>query len=256
MSDSKQADGLARMRARFADEHVSKLPKGTKTQNQCDAKDKVNCKVCGGWHHPRVVHLDYVGHAAITHRLLDADPMWSWEPLAFDSEGLPRFDRSGGLWIKLTICGVTRLGYGHAAAKEHMDPGAREKEVIGDALRNAAMRFGAALELWHKGELILEEEAVKAEKEALVASVSQRTTDDLAASFAQAISDGTCGASPEDEAMALLAAFDAAQTIEAVDAANAAVEKAWPRVKGVRGITESVVAMRKNARKRIKDSAV
>lgn len=27
------------------------------------------------------------------------------------------------------------------------------KERIGDALRNAAMRFGAALELWHKGEL-------------------------------------------------------------------------------------------------------
>ena len=27
------------------------------------------------------------------------------------------------------------------------------KEIIGDALRNAAMRFGAALDLWHKGEL-------------------------------------------------------------------------------------------------------
>ena len=27
------------------------------------------------------------------------------------------------------------------------------KERIGDALRNAAMRFGSALELWHKGEL-------------------------------------------------------------------------------------------------------
>jgi len=25
------------------------------------------------------------------------------------------------------------------------------KELIGDALRNAAMRFGAALDLWHKG---------------------------------------------------------------------------------------------------------
>jgi len=30
--------------------------------------------------------------------------------------------------------------------------------VIGDALRNAAMRFGAALDLWHKGTLHLEEE--------------------------------------------------------------------------------------------------
>src|SRR5690606_24225265 len=39
------------------------------------------------------------------------------------------------------------------AAKPNQDPGAREKEVIGDALRNAAMRFGAALDLWHKGDL-------------------------------------------------------------------------------------------------------
>jgi hypothetical protein len=68
-------------------------------------------------------------------------------------DGLPAFDGSGGLWIKLTVCGVARLGYGHAAAKQGVDPGAREKEVIGDALRNAAMRFGAALDLWHKGDL-------------------------------------------------------------------------------------------------------
>ena len=31
------------------------------------------------------------------------------------------------------------------------------KERIGDALRNAAMRFGAALDLWHKGELHVED---------------------------------------------------------------------------------------------------
>jgi hypothetical protein len=66
---------------------------------------------------------------------------------------LPRFDATGGMWIKLTIAGMTRLGYGHGAQKPGQDPGAREKEVIGDALRNAAMRFGVALELWHKGEL-------------------------------------------------------------------------------------------------------
>ena len=67
---------------------------------------------------------------------------------------------TGGLWIKLTVCGVTRLGYGNAAGKSYMDIGAREKEVIGDALRNAAMRFGAALDLWHKGDLHVEEEKV------------------------------------------------------------------------------------------------
>jgi hypothetical protein len=31
------------------------------------------------------------------------------------------------------------------------------KERIGDALRNAGMRFGAALELWHKGDLHIDE---------------------------------------------------------------------------------------------------
>lgn len=143
--------GLATMRAEFPPNQISKLPKGTKAQNECPPGEKINCKVCGGWHHPKIVHLDYVGHAALTHRLLDADPEWDWAPLALTPEGLPLFDSSGGLWIRLTVCGVSRIGYGHAAAKAHMDPGAREKEVIGDALRNAAMRFGAALDLWHKG---------------------------------------------------------------------------------------------------------
>ena len=59
-------------------------------------------------------------------------------------------DNFGGMWIKLTVCGVTRLGYGDAQGKEG---GNAIKEAIGDALRNAAMRFGAALELWHKGDL-------------------------------------------------------------------------------------------------------
>jgi hypothetical protein len=59
-------------------------------------------------------------------------------------------DGQGGMWIRLTVCGVTRLGYGHAGDKTGGDA---IKEVIGDALRNAAMRFGAALDLWHKGDL-------------------------------------------------------------------------------------------------------
>lgn len=145
--------GLSLMRHSFPEHQISKLPKGTKAQNQCPANEKENCKICGGWHHPRVRHLDYVGHAALTDRLLDADLGWTWEPLALDEHGLPRFDTNGGLWIKLTVCGMTRLGYGNAESKEQMDVGSREKEVIGDALRNAAMRFGAALDLWHKGDL-------------------------------------------------------------------------------------------------------
>lgn len=147
--------GLDLLRAPFPAHQISKLPKPTKAQTEAvkaDYKKGHRCKVCGSWHHPDVVHLDYVGHAALTDRLLDCDPAWSWEPVAF-RDGLPAFDASGGLWIKLTVMGVSRLGYGHAAAKPGVDPGAREKEVIGDALRNAAMRFGAALDLWHKGDL-------------------------------------------------------------------------------------------------------
>lgn len=90
------------------------------------------------------VMLDYVGHAATTDRLLAVDPAWSWEPLALDERGLPALDKSGNLWIRLTVCGVTRIGVGD---------GKSAKEVIGDALRNAAMRFGVALDLWSKEEL-------------------------------------------------------------------------------------------------------
>lgn len=89
--------------------------------------------------------LDYVGHAAVTDRLLTVDPEWSWEPLALGPDGLPALDRSGNLWIKLTICGVTRLGVGD---------GKSSKECIGDAIRNAAMRFGVALDLWAKENLV------------------------------------------------------------------------------------------------------
>jgi 5'-3' exonuclease len=154
--------GLALLRAPFEKHQISKLPKGTKDQNNCAPSEKRSCNVCGGWHHPKIIHLDYVGHAALTDRLLEADPMWSWEPMATAPNGLPLFDQSGGLWIRLTVCGVTRLGYGNAKVKNEQskneDPGAREKEIIGDALRNAAMRFGAALDLWHKGEDLHDED--------------------------------------------------------------------------------------------------
>jgi hypothetical protein len=60
-------------------------------------------------------------------------------------DGLPALDRTNNLWIKLTINGVTRIGVGD---------GKSAKECIGDAIRNAAMRFGVALDLWAKENLI------------------------------------------------------------------------------------------------------
>jgi hypothetical protein len=151
--EQTKPEGLALLRAPFPPNQISRLPKPTKAQTdevRANFKSGVRCEICGGWHHPKVVHLDYVGHAALTDRLLDADPYWTWEPLAIGSDGLPVIDKDGGLWIRLTVCGVTRLGYGDAQGKTGGDA---MKERIGDALRNAAMRFGAALDLWHKGDL-------------------------------------------------------------------------------------------------------
>jgi hypothetical protein len=144
---------LAKLREPFASNHISKLPKPTKAQTdevKANYRAGMRCTICGGWHHKDVIHLDYVGHAALTDRLLTVDPEWTWEPLALDANGLPAIDKDGGLWIRLTICGVTRLGYGDAQGKTGGDA---MKERIGDALRNAGMRFGAALDLWHKGDL-------------------------------------------------------------------------------------------------------
>ena len=160
---------LAKLREEFPEHQISKLPKPTKKdapKGKCkpkrdggDAPDWQD-HFCGGYHGLPAVHLDYVGHAALTDRLLDTDLEWHWEPVGFTAEGLPALDRNGGLWIKLTVCGVTRYGYGAADGKSGGDA---MKEMIGDALRNAAMRFGAALDLWHKGDLHVEDDDAKPE---------------------------------------------------------------------------------------------
>jgi hypothetical protein len=127
------------LRKPFPPSAVGKLPKPYKKDSP-----KGQCRECGGYHGMPAVHLDYVGHAATTDRLLTVDPEWSWEPMALDQFGSPQLDRDGNLWIRLTILGVTRIGVGD---------GSSMKERIGDAIRNAAMRFGVALDLWSKEEL-------------------------------------------------------------------------------------------------------
>lgn len=130
------------LRAPFPREVVGKLPKPYKRDSA-----KGQCRECGGYHGLPAAHLDYVGHAAVTDRLLSVDPEWSWEPMAVDEMGLPALDRQGNLWIRLTIHGVTRIGVGDAGN------GKGPKEAVGDAIRNGAMRFGVALDLWSKEEL-------------------------------------------------------------------------------------------------------
>lgn len=118
--------GLARLREPFPPEQIGHLPKGG-------------------------TRLSYVGHAAVTDRLLEVDPLWTWEPYAVDDTG-PAIAASGKnsvLWIKLTVCGMTRTGVGIVATSAFE----LEKQLISDAIRNAAMRFGVALDLWSKEDL-------------------------------------------------------------------------------------------------------
>lgn len=121
------AAGIQKLRVPFPKEAISRLPKGN-------------------------TMLDYVGHAAVTDRLLSVDPQWKWEPMALTPEGLPfirKTDKELELWIRITILGKTLPAVGTCP------PGAFEvgKQLISDALRNGAMRFGVALDLWSKDEL-------------------------------------------------------------------------------------------------------
>ncbi|MFF5228425.1 hypothetical protein [Dactylosporangium sp. NPDC000521] len=155
------------LRNPFPPEVVGKLPRvwckscrDAPRGQTCDKHRKVKCNDCRNTITEAHLHLDYVGHAETTDRLLQADPGWSWEPVAFSAEGLPVIDAFGGLWIRLTVAGVTRLGYGHAEGKKGPDA---IKEAIGDAIRNAAMRFGVALDLW--GATFKEDDDAAAEPE-------------------------------------------------------------------------------------------
>lgn len=121
--DAKQAKAL---RDPFPPEQIGKLPRAG-------------------------IKIDYVGHAATTSRILEVDPDWTWKPMSVDPSGAPIITQGGlsqgtkmGLWIEMTIAGVTRPGFGD---------GNTIKECISDAIRNAAMRFGVALDLWAKEDL-------------------------------------------------------------------------------------------------------
>lgn len=106
------------------------------------------CETCHGRHRQPAIHLDYFGHAYLRLALIAEDPAWNWEPLASTPEGLPVIEKIGKswtMWIRLTVRGVTRLGIG--TAPETADG---MKELIGDALRNAAQSFGFATKLWAK----------------------------------------------------------------------------------------------------------
>lgn len=108
--------------------------------SNCNGQKITNAHIC----------LKYIGHAEATNRLLNVDPFWDWEPMALDATGLPQYDGNRALWIRMTVCGMTRIGYGDATGKNGANA---VKEIIGDAIRNAGMRFGMALDLWTSSDL-------------------------------------------------------------------------------------------------------
>lgn len=139
----------AALAAPFPPDQVEKKPQTLRRDDQ----DKGRCEnnrysadghFCGGWH-ARAIHLDYVGHAGITMRLNEVvtPAGWSWEPVAFNPDGTPNTGRE--FWIRLTVLGVTKYGVGD-------DFNGSAKQAIGDALRNAALRFGIATYLWSKSD--------------------------------------------------------------------------------------------------------
>lgn len=142
-------EAAKKLREPFPEAVIGKLPRVTcracsDRNTNCQDHRKQKCGECGNFISTAHMHLDYVGHAAVTDRLLQVDPEWFWEPVATDpTTGAPVMS-DYGLWIKLTVCGTTRYGWGD---------GKNIKEMISDAIRNAAMRFGVALDLWAKEDL-------------------------------------------------------------------------------------------------------
>jgi len=120
------------------------------------------------------IQLDFVGHAEINRILIDIDPMWSWEPCGWDN-GRPAIHEANGMavmWGKLTILGKTMLGVGSVRS----DKPDLDKELIGDFLRNASMRFGICLSLWSKSEW--DDKSAVAGKPHAGKAVASTVTDD------------------------------------------------------------------------------
>jgi hypothetical protein len=129
--DAADMETLSRVPARWAQppaETISKLDRG------------------------KGVVLDYMSHADVCLALIDVDPAWSWEPMWWDREsGGPLIKKQGNrliMWGWLTVCNK-RLPCVGTCEDRKMEP---EKELIGDLIRNGAMRFGIATRLWSKAE--------------------------------------------------------------------------------------------------------
>jgi hypothetical protein len=164
-------DQAKALREPFPDSVIGKLPRltckacGESREKHCDKHQLRKCAHCKAFISTAHIDLDYVGHAATTDRLLAVDSEWTWKPFTIEERQQVAAEQ-GELWIWLTIAGVTKPGVGD---------GKSAKERIGDAIRNGAMRFGVALDLWSKEDLAAREQAEPEPKpDTLLTSIGER----------------------------------------------------------------------------------
>lgn len=200
-----------RLRERFPDDLIQTLPASAKRPAQ-----------------------DYVGHAAVTDRLNEAAPGWSIEVL-------DRFVADGDCWVlaRMTIDGISREEYG-----DGRDP----KSAIGNALRRCAMRWGVALDLWSKAELMSDTGTED------LHATSTDTAPSVAAAAVVPVSDPTSGGSgvgstPADSAYGEGAQPDPSDPLASLLAAYGspgrallAARKHWPDVPDLISLTPEQTA--------------
>lgn len=129
--------------------------------------------------------LDFVGHAAVTDRLNQAAPGWSY---TVDE----MFSMGEICWIRgtMTIDGVSRTEYGDGS-----DP----KEAIGNFLRRAAMRWGVAIDLWSREDLTTSAGVSPSEAEGSLQGRGSPSGETPDASAGTTSGDGELGAAPLGE---------------------------------------------------------
>lgn len=102
------------------------------------------------------LELDYVDHATVTRMLIDIDPLWTWNPMGYTQDGAPLVDMDDNgnpraLWINMRVRGRSIPAVGTIERPGSKNYGDALKELIGDAIRNGAMRFGVCGGLWARG---------------------------------------------------------------------------------------------------------
>lgn len=106
------------LRAEFPEGEIGKLPRITcgdcrkAPGKACSSHEKGKCAACNNYITSAHIHLDYVGHAELTDRLLSVDPEWTWEPAAWSDDGSPMIGHHNGnlvMWGRLTIAEIDKL---------------------------------------------------------------------------------------------------------------------------------------------------